>query len=104
MTEQTAAQGGRSPARGMQISELLALPVAFSLEVSNRALQLGRTKGFALAKRGEYPCRVMKVGRTYRVSRADLLRTLGVDPSSDGAGGATPTPSENAPDTTSYHQ
>ncbi|MYW50570.1 integrase [Streptomyces sp. SID8376] len=85
------------PARGMQLAELLALPVAFDLDTSNRALQLGRTKGFQLAKRGEYPVRVLRVGRTYRVTRADLLRALGIDPNSDGAGSSHPTPSdENA--------
>lgn len=101
MTEPSAQKSRRSPARGMQLSELLALPVAFDLETSNRALQLGRTKGFELAKRGEYPCRVMRVGRTYRVSRADLLRTLGIDPHNDGAGSSHPTPPiENDP----HHQ
>ena len=87
--------------RGMCLSELLALPVAFDLNTSNRALSLGRTKGFELAKQGEYPCRVMRVGRTYRVSRADLLRTLGIDPHNDVAGVAAPaTSNEN----TSHHQ
>ncbi|MCZ4605342.1 integrase [Streptomyces sp. Lzd4kr] len=91
------ATSTEAPARGMQLAELLALPVAFDLETSNRALQLGRTKGFQLAKQGDYPVRVLRVGRTYRVTRADLLRALGVDPNSDGAGVAAPTPPfENA--------
>lgn len=78
--------------RGMQLDELLSLPVAFDLDTSNRALSIGRTKGFQLAKSGEYPCRVMRIGRTYRVSRADLLRALSIDPNGDGAGAGTPTP------------
>ncbi|MFD9225236.1 hypothetical protein ACFWDI_35730 [Streptomyces sp. NPDC060064] len=78
------------PTRGMQLRELLALPVAFGLDDANRALLLGRTKGFELAKQGEYPCRVVRVGRTYRVMRADLLRALGISPeNSDGAGPCT---------------
>lgn len=82
---------------GMQMDELLALPVAFSLDTANRALLLGRTKGFELAKRGEYPCRVLRVGRTYRVTRADLLRTLGISENGDGTGSSHPAPSvENA--------
>ncbi|MFJ4617386.1 hypothetical protein [Streptomyces sp. NPDC088812] len=85
----------------MQLSELLALPVAFDLDTSNRALQLGRTKGFQLAKSGEYPCRVMRVGHTYRVSRADLLRALGIEPHSDGAGSSHPAPPIEI---TSHHQ
>jgi hypothetical protein len=81
----TAQAAERTTERGMQLAELLALPVAFDLETANRALLLGRTKGFSLARRGEYPTRVMRVGSTYRVMRADLLRTLGIDPYDDGA-------------------
>lgn len=103
MTAQTMQK--TTAERGMQLAELLALPVAFDLDTSNRALRLGRTKGFDLAKRGEYPVRVMRVGCTYRVSRADLLRALGIDPNNDGAGSSHPTPPvENAPVTTSSHQ
>jgi len=94
MTAQTTE---RPAERGMQLSELLALPVAFDLETSNRALLLGRTKGFDLAKRGEYPVRIMRVGRTYRVTRADLLRALGIDPNCDGTGSSHPAPPENSP-------
>jgi hypothetical protein len=76
----------------MQIDELLQLPVMVDLETSNRAFLLGRTKGFILAKRGEYPCQVTRVGRTYRVSRASLLRALDIDPNESGAGSSHPTP------------
>lgn len=64
--------------RAMTEAELLSLPVSFPLDVSNRALYLGRTKGYDLAKRGEYPIRVLRLGNAYRVARADLLRYLGV--------------------------
>ena len=94
MTAQTTE---KTAERGMQLAELLALPVAFDLDTSNRALQLGRTKGFDLAKRGEYPVRILRVGRAYRVTRADLLRALGIDPNSDGTGSSHPAPSENSP-------
>lgn len=83
----------RTKTRGMQLAELLALPVAVDLETANRALLIGRTKGFDLAKRGAYPCEVTRVGRTYRVSRAALLRALDVDPNSNAAGAVTPTAS-----------
>lgn len=93
----TAQATEKTAERGMRLAELLALPVAFDLDTSNRALQLGRTKGFDLARRGEYPIRVLRVGRAYRVTRADLLRALGVNPNDDGAGSSHPTPSENSP-------
>lgn len=90
---------------GMQVHELFALPVAFGLETANRALLMGRTKGFDLAKRGEYPVPVHRDGRTYRVNRADLLRALGIDPNNGGAGPSRPTPPvEYAPLATSANQ
>lgn len=67
-------------ARSMTVQELLDLPVSFPLDTANRALALRRSTGYALARRGEYPVRVLRVGNTYRVSRSDLLRYLGIDP------------------------
>jgi hypothetical protein len=84
-----AVEGAEVP-RGMTHGELLALPVSFSLEAANRALGLGRTTGFALAKRGAYPVRVLRVGRQYRVTRYDLLRCLGLDPNGCAEGGSVP--------------
>lgn len=87
MSEETTPQ---PRSRGMQLAELLALPVAIDLDTANRALLLGRTKGFQLAKAGDYPVPVMRVGKTYRVSRAELLRILGIEPgNSETAAGAT---------------
>ncbi|MFE1175010.1 hypothetical protein [Streptomyces sp. NPDC058773] len=67
---------GRS--EGMSREDLLALPVAVDLETSNRALGLGRSKGYELAKRGVYPCKVLRLGNAYRVVTADLLDLLGL--------------------------
>ncbi|PBC84280.1 MULTISPECIES: hypothetical protein [unclassified Streptomyces] len=64
--------------KGMSRDDLLALPAAVDLETGNRALGLGRSKGYALAKRGEYPCRVLRLGNAYRVVTADLLELLGL--------------------------
>jgi len=66
------------PSRGMTREELLALPVAIDLDTCNRALGLGRSKGYELAKRGQYPCRVLRLGKAYRVVTADLLDLLGL--------------------------
>ncbi len=40
-------------------------------------LGIGRTKAYELARRGEFPCLVIRIGDRYRVSTADLLRLLG---------------------------
>ena len=42
------------------------------------ALGLGRTKAYALARTGEFPCRVIRIGETYRVPTAGLLELLGL--------------------------
>lgn len=63
---------------GMTREELLALPAAIDLDTGNRALGLGRSKGYALAKQGQYPCQVLRLGKAYRVVTADLLSLLGL--------------------------
>ncbi|MER7050747.1 hypothetical protein [Streptomyces sp. NPDC000351] len=65
-------------AKGMSREELLELPAAVDLETANRALGLGRSKGYELAKRGQYPCKVLRLGNAYRVVTADLLALLGL--------------------------
>lgn len=65
-------------AEGMSRDELLALPVSVDLETGNRALGLGRSKGYELAKRGEYPCKVLRLGNAYRVVTAELHQLLGL--------------------------
>jgi hypothetical protein len=69
---------------GMTIEELFALPVTLDIEVAGRAWMMGRTKAYALARNGEFPCPVLRVGRAYRVTRADLFRALGIDPEHPG--------------------
>jgi hypothetical protein len=64
---------------GMTLAELLALPVMVNIDTASRALGLGRSTGYELARRDEFPCRVLRVGSSYRVPTADLLRLLGVD-------------------------
>ncbi len=70
--------GTTRPVKGMAKDELLALPAAVDLETANRALGLGRSKGHELAKRGLYPCRVLRLGNAYRVVTAELQALLGL--------------------------
>ncbi|WP_446590523.1 integrase [Streptomyces sp. LARHCF249] len=67
-----------SAEQGMTHDELMTLPVAVPLETANRALHLGRTTGYHLARTNRYPVRVLRHGRAYKVSRYDLHRHLGV--------------------------
>lgn len=65
----------------MTRSELLAFPVAVNLPAAARALGISRSTAYKLARRHEFPCRVLRVGGSYRVPTADLLRVLGIAPS-----------------------
>jgi hypothetical protein len=67
----------------MTREELLALPPAIDLETANRALQLSRSMGYDLARRGNYPCKVLRIGTTYRVVTEDLHRILSVTSPAD---------------------
>jgi len=84
------------PAR-MSVAELLALPPAVDLPTAGRAWGLGRTKSHELARAGEFPCPVLRLGHTYRVTRADLLHSLGIEPDVTAAG-PSPGPAANAID------
>ncbi|MFK0289965.1 integrase [Streptomyces sp. NPDC090442] len=68
----------------MTHEELMGLPVAVPLDIANRALGIGRTNGYGLAKRGAYPVRVLRHGRQYKVTRYDLHRHLGLAPGAEG--------------------
>ncbi|MBL8927064.1 MAG: DNA-binding protein [Pseudonocardia sp.] len=63
----------------MTLEELAALPVSFGIwPTAGRAFGLSRWQTYELAKRDDFPVRVLRVGQRYRVTRADLLRVLGV--------------------------
>ncbi|MDX3559037.1 helix-turn-helix domain-containing protein [Streptomyces europaeiscabiei] len=78
-----------APERGpLTRSELLALPAAVDVETAARAFGIGRTTAYALAKADEFPCKVVRAGKAYRVITADLLRVLHITPN-DGANDGT---------------
>ncbi|MFK0295552.1 helix-turn-helix domain-containing protein [Streptomyces sp. NPDC090442] len=47
-----------------------------SIEDASRAFGFSRAKGYDLVRRGEFPCRVLRIGRSTRVVTASLLRVL----------------------------
>ena len=60
--------------QGMTEAELLALPAAVDLATAGRALGIGRTKAHELAKAGQFPIKVLRVGQKYRVPRPPSWR------------------------------
>jgi hypothetical protein len=62
----------------LTISQLADLPVTIDLMTAAKILGIGRTKAYELARQGDFPCLVIRVGDLYRVSTADLLQLLGI--------------------------
>ncbi|MFF4731980.1 helix-turn-helix domain-containing protein [Streptomyces mirabilis] len=46
------------------------------MEDASRAFGFSRAKGYDLVRRGRFPCRVLRIGRSTRVITASLLRVL----------------------------
>lgn len=64
---------------GMSEAEIRALPVGVPLVKAGRALLMGRTKSHELARAGDFPIKVLRIGATYVVRKVDLLAYLGLD-------------------------
>jgi hypothetical protein len=75
---------------GMTEAEVLALPAAVDLATAGRALGIGRTKAFELAREGKFPVKVLQVGPKYRVPRTALLEALDIDPAAAVSGDPQP--------------
>jgi excisionase family DNA binding protein len=60
----------------MTHEELAALPTTTTIETAARALGLGRTRAYQLARENRFPCKVIRIGTTYRVVTADLQRLV----------------------------
>jgi hypothetical protein len=67
------------------ISQLRSGPPTVSLLTAAAAIGIGRTKAYELAKRDEFPVAVRRVGATYRVPVAELLRFLHASETTDQA-------------------
>lgn len=66
-------------AKPLTVAEVMALPAVVDIVIAGRAFGLGRTTAYALARKGEFPCRVVRVGSAYRVPTAELRRELGLE-------------------------
>jgi excisionase family DNA binding protein len=60
----------------MSREELAALPTTTTIETAARALGLGRTRAYQLARENRFPCKVIRIGTSYRVVTADLQRLM----------------------------
>lgn len=60
------------------LDQLHQLPPTVDLMTAAHILGLGRTKAYALAKADQFPCRLIRVGDSYRIPTTALLELLGI--------------------------
>ena len=64
--------------RAWTVQDVRNLGLTTDIETAGSILGIGRSKAYALAKSGQFPVRVVRVGRSYIVPVAALLELLGV--------------------------
>jgi len=74
--------GGMSMTKPSVSVDLSTLGATVDIPTAARLLGCGRTLAYQLAQRGEFPCRLLRLGNRYLVPTADLLRTLGLSTAS----------------------
>lgn len=65
--------------RQWTIDTVRNLGLTTDIETAGSVLGIGRSKAYALAKNGEFPVRVIRIGRSYVVPVPPILALLGVD-------------------------
>jgi excisionase family DNA binding protein len=75
----TASRKRASEPIPRNLEELKALGPTVSIMQAAALLGMGRAKAYRMAREGTFPCKVIKVGRNYRVSTADLVRLLSAE-------------------------
>lgn len=68
----------------LPIPVVIDLPPVLDVVTAGRVLDMGRTKAYALARAGKFPCRIIHAGRSFLVPTAELLRLLGLAPQIPG--------------------
>ncbi|HEX5496889.1 MAG TPA: hypothetical protein VFX70_20195 [Mycobacteriales bacterium] len=84
----TRTAGGVPQRRVWSVAEVRALGVRTDLVTAGQVLGIGRTVAHQLARRGDFPVPVLRVGHKYVVPVAPLLELLGVPAGTDPAGAA----------------
>ena len=59
--------------QALTADEVLRLPATTDLETAASAFGIGRTTAYDLARRNEFPCRVIRAGRVLRVAERSLV-------------------------------
>ena len=64
--------------RALTLAEIAGLPAVTDLVTAGRALGIGRTRAYEMARAGQFPCPVIRAGNAWRVPVAGLLALLGL--------------------------
>lgn len=62
--------------QALEYKDLADLPSVVDITTAARALGISRTYAYQLAKLEEFPCKLIRIGRCYRVPTAALLALL----------------------------
>jgi hypothetical protein len=69
----------RTSGRRWTVEAVRDLGVTTDVETAAAILGIGRTKAYDMAKRGQFPVRLLRVGRRYLVPTPAILALLGLD-------------------------
>ncbi|WP_106399948.1 helix-turn-helix domain-containing protein [Actinocorallia populi] len=58
------------------LDDLGSLPPFINLMTAAGILGIGRTKAYELARKGKFPCHVIVVGASYKVSLKELIKLM----------------------------
>jgi Helix-turn-helix domain len=61
------------------IDAVRRLGATIDIETAGAILGIGRSKSYELAKRGDFPVRVLRIGKRYLVPTPSILALLGID-------------------------
>lgn len=73
------------PTPTLTLDDVRAWPPTVNIPTACPALGISRSHGFDLARRGEFPVRLIRVGNRWRVVTADLIALLDPSPTRDSA-------------------
>jgi hypothetical protein len=76
-TNKPREQGTMDNVTRWTVERVKDLGLVTSLETAGQILGIGRSKAYELARNDEFPVRVMRVGRCYRVPVPAILQHLG---------------------------
>ena len=81
MTTTTATStrtGPETDPRVWTVDAVRGLGATVDVETAGAILGIGRSKSYELAKAGEFPVRVLRIGRRYLVPTPGILALLGI--------------------------